>query len=73
MTAGKPIRIVEQYHIFEQLQHSAYKELVSFNIKGAADFTQLCEIGRSFYIVGHRPRCRSPPHLKSRLTSMISE
>lgn len=31
------------------------------NVTQAADVSQFCEVGRSFFVCGHRPRCRSPP------------
>ena len=57
----------------EQLKHIACGEYLPDNRIGAADFTKIRKIDRSFFVIWHFPRCRSPPHLKSGLTSMISE
>ncbi len=40
------------------------------NAYQAADFTQLCEVGRTFFVYRHQTRCRSPPIKISRLPSV---
>jgi len=58
---------------FKRFKCFACKESLLENIIEAADFTNVRRIGRSFFVFRYRPRCRSPPHLKSGSTSTISD